>query len=113
MSKSPITIDDEPISLDPADWLPNAHAGEMLESEFMAPLEMDAAALAREIGVPEHRVADVVAGRAAIDAELDLRLTRYFGMSAGFFLRLQIDFELLEQRRRLGRELDRIVPRAA
>ena len=113
MSKSRITIDDEPISADPADWLHNPHAGEMLASEFMAPLDLDAAAMARLIGLPERKISDVVSGQKPMDAELDLRLGRYFGMSEGFFLGLQRRFELLEARRRLGAELDRIVPRVS
>jgi plasmid maintenance system antidote protein VapI len=48
-----------------------------------------------------------------MDAELDLRLARYFGMSEGFFMRLQIQYELLEAKRSLNGKLDRIVPRAA
>jgi plasmid maintenance system antidote protein VapI len=48
-----------------------------------------------------------------MDADLDLRLARYFGMSEGFFLGLQDDYELLEAKRALNGELDRIVPRAA
>jgi plasmid maintenance system antidote protein VapI len=51
--------------------------------------------------------------RVAVDADIDLRLGRYFGMSEGFFLRLQNSYDLEEVRRARGRELDRIVPRAA
>ena len=112
MSRSP-TITDEVWSSDPADWLPNPHAGEILSSEFLEPLSISSSVLAGLIGVAEGRVADVIAGKSRLDAELDLRLARYFKMSDGFFLSLQLDYELLEQRRRLGDELDRIVPRAA
>jgi plasmid maintenance system antidote protein VapI len=48
-----------------------------------------------------------------VDGELDLRLGRYFGMSEGFFLRLQDQYELLEAKRALNGELERITPRAA
>jgi addiction module HigA family antidote len=95
------------------DWLHNAHAGEMLESEFLEPLAMDAEALAGAIGASAVHVRAVIAGEAAMDAELDLRLSRYFGMSEGFFLRLQNQYELLEAKRALNGDLDRIVPRAA
>lgn len=95
------------------DWLHNAHAGELLASEFMEPLGLDVASLARAIGAcPEHLEA-VVAGTQSMDAEVDLRLARYFRMSEGFFLGLQTDYELLEAKRALNGELDRIVPRAA
>jgi antitoxin HigA-1 len=95
------------------DWLHNAHAGEMLASEFMEPLGMDAAFLAEAIGAPRDRIEGVLAGDLPMDAELDLRLARYFRMSEGFFLGLQADYELLEAKRALNGDLDRIVPRAA
>jgi len=95
------------------DWLHNAHAGEMLVSEFLEPLDMPAEILAEAIAVPVVRLQSVISGKAPMDAELDLRLGRYFGMSEGFFLRLQDQYELLEAKRALNGELDRIVPRAA
>jgi addiction module HigA family antidote len=96
-----------------ADWLHNPHAGEMLASEFMGPLQLDTASLARAIGAPAQRLEAVIAGAEPMDAELDLRLARYFRMSEGFFLRLQADYELLEAKRALNGKLDRIAPRAA
>lgn len=95
------------------DWLHNPHAGEMLVSEFMEPLAIDSATLARLIDVPPADLDAVIDGRRPMTGELDLRLTRYFRMSEGFFLRLQIQYELLEAKRALNGELDRIVPRAA
>ncbi|MEA3014455.1 MAG: antitoxin HigA [Sphingomonadales bacterium] len=94
------------------DWLHNAHAGEILASEFMEPLSLDAGALAQAIGVPSEQVEAVIAGTAPMEAALDLRLARYFGMSEGFFLGLQADYALLEAKRALNGDLDRIVPRA-
>jgi addiction module HigA family antidote len=95
------------------DWLHNAHAGETLALEFLDPLGLDAAALAQEIDARPDHVEAVIAGNAAMDAELDLRLARYFRMSEGFFLGLQADYELLEAKRALNGKLDRITPRAA
>jgi addiction module HigA family antidote len=95
------------------DWLHNAHAGELLVSEFMEPLGLDAASLADAIGADLARLQSVIDGDARIDGELDLRLARYFRMSEGFFLGLQDDYELLEAKRLLNGDLDRIVPRAA
>ena len=95
------------------DWLHNAHAGEILASEFMEPLGLDAAQLAQAIGARPQQVEAVVAGTKPLDAELDLRLARYFRMSEGFFLGLRADYELLEAKRALNGELDRIIPRAA
>ena len=95
------------------DWLRNAHAGEILASEFMESLGLDAASLAGAIGARPGHLDAVIAGAAPMDAELDLRLARYFRMSEGFFLGLQADYELLEAKRALNGDLDRIVPRAA
>ena len=95
------------------DWLHNSHAGELLVREFMEPLGMDIGGLAHAIGTAVERLAAVVTGERAMDAELDLRLSRYFRMSEGFFLGLQADYELLEAKRALSGDLDRIVPRAA
>lgn len=95
------------------DWLHNAHAGEILASEFMEPLGLDAAELARALGARRADVEVVIAGERPLDAEMDLRLARYFQMSEGFFLGLQADHDLLEAKRALNGSLDRIVPRAA
>ena len=105
MSKSLTTTD--------PDWLHNSHAGELLVSEFMEPLGLDAAALADAIAVDPARLHSVIGGKLPMDADLDLRLARYFRMSEGFFLGLQIDYELLEAKRALNGDLDRIQPRAA
>lgn len=95
------------------DWLHNAHAGELLVSEFMEPLGLTTEALADELRINARRLKAVIEGEIAMDAELDLRLARYFRMSEGFFLGLQDDYELLEAKRALNGELDRIAPRAA
>jgi antitoxin HigA-1 len=70
-------------------------------------------ALVRAIGVSQRRINEIVRGKRAITADSDLRLARYFGMSEGFFIGLQVDFELLERRRKIERELKSIRPRAA
>ena len=107
-SKSPPTDTDEPDAL-----LHNPHAGEILLSEFLEPLGLSQNALARAIGVPPRRINEIVLGKRAVTADTDLRLARYFGMSEGFFLALQIDYDLMERKRALGDALDRITPRAA
>lgn len=105
MSKSPTITN--------PDWLHNPHAGELLASEFMEPLGLDAATLADAIGVDSARLQMVIDGATAVDGELDLRLGRYFRMSEGFFLRLEDCYQLLEAKRALNGDLERIVPRAA
>ena len=106
MSKSSTTTEK-------GDLLHNPHAGEILLEEFLKPMGLSQSALARAIGVPPRRINEIVLGKRAVTADTDLRLARYFGMSDGFFLGLQTDYELEEQKRRLGKTLERIVPRAA
>ncbi|HYW15101.1 MAG TPA: HigA family addiction module antitoxin [Allosphingosinicella sp.] len=105
MSRSPTITD--------PNWLENEHAGRLLASELMEPLGLSTDQLAAALQVSAEQVSAVLGGETAIDAELDLRLCRYFGLSEGFFMRLQIRYELLEAKRALNGELDRIVPRAA
>jgi addiction module HigA family antidote len=95
------------------DWLPNPHPNEILLEEFLRPMGLTQNGLARALGVPPRRVNEIVLGKRAITADTDLRLARYFNMSEGFFLGLQSDHDLLQRRRELGEELDRIQPRAA
>jgi antitoxin HigA-1 len=112
MSKSRTTTTDE-WSNRPADWLHNPHAGEMLWLEFMEPAGTTAPELAAALDVSAEQLQAVIEGSRRMDAEFDLRLGRYYGMSEGFFLGLQDDYELLEAKRALNGDLDRIVPRAA
>jgi addiction module HigA family antidote len=93
--------------------LHNPHAGEILLEEFLLPLGMSQSSLARAIGVPPRRINEIVLGKRAVTADTDLRLARYFRMSEGFFLGLQADYDLMEQKRKLGAALERIEPRAA
>jgi addiction module HigA family antidote len=85
----------------------------MLVSEFMEPLGLGIEELARSIEIDARRLQAVIEGADRVDAELDLRLARYFRISEGFFLGLQDDYELLEAKRVLNGKLDRIAPRAA
>lgn len=96
-----------------ANWLRNSHIGELIRSEFIKSLDFNLTALTESIGVSPTRLKAMLDGDARLDGELDLRLTRYFRMSEGFFLGLQDDYELLEAKRALNGDLDRIVPRAA
>jgi antitoxin HigA-1 len=95
------------------DLLPNPTPGEILALEFMEPLNISQNALARALGVPPRRINEIVLGKRAITADTDLRLARYFGMSEGYFVGLQVDYDLMERRRVIADELDAITPRAA
>ncbi len=93
--------------------LPNPHPGEILLEEFLRPMALSQNALARAINVPPRRINEIVLGQRAITADTDLRLARYFGVSDGFFIALQTEYDLMERRRQIAGELARIAPRAA
>jgi antitoxin HigA-1 len=96
-----------------SDQLHIATVGEILLEEFLKPANLSQNAVARAIGVPPRRINEIVLGKRAVTADTDLRLTRYYGMSEGFFLRLQMDYDLRMQKRALGDKLNAIMPRAA
>ena len=93
--------------------MPIPTVGEILLEEFLKPLNLSQNALARAIGVSPRRINEIVLGKRSMTAATDLRLTRYFRLSEGFFLRLQMECDLRLQRRALGKKLDAIKPRAA
>jgi addiction module HigA family antidote len=93
--------------------LSNPHPGEILNEEFLKPMGISQSALARAIGVAPRRVNEIVLGKRAMTADTDLRVARYFGVSDGFFLQMQTDYDLMEQRRKIGDRLKAIKPRAA
>jgi antitoxin HigA-1 len=84
--------------------------GEMLEEEFLKPLGLTKYRLAKSIDVPAQRIGDIVAGKRGISAETDLRLCRFFGLSEGWWLRLQGSHDTALARRKIGKALDKIVP---
>jgi addiction module HigA family antidote len=100
-------------SLTTTNLLPNPHPGEILLEEFLTPMALSQTALANAIGVPPRRINEIVLGTRAVTADTDLRLARYFGVSEGFFLGLQADYELMRRRRHIGDKLKTIRSRAA
>ena len=90
--------------------LHNPHAGEILFHEFMEELGMSQNALARALAVPANRINAIVNGTRRITADTDLRLCKYFGLSEGYFLRLQNAFETLEAKRDIGGIVEKIIP---
>jgi antitoxin HigA-1 len=105
MSRSSTIIEQE--------FLPNPHPGDILMEEFLKPMGLSQNALANAIHVPPRRINEIVLGKRAVTADTDLRLARYFGLSEGFFMGLQADYELMAARRRLGAVLECITPKAA
>jgi addiction module HigA family antidote len=93
--------------------LPNPHPGQILAEEFMRPMGLSQNRLARAIRVPPRRINELVHGKRAMTADTDLRLARFLGLSEGFFLGLQIDYDLMERKRVLATELEAIRPHAA
>lgn len=89
--------------------LPNIHPGEVLLHEFLIPMDISQNRLGREIGVPPRRINEIVLGKRAVSADTALRLARYFGVSEGFWMGLQADYDLEETRRRLGDRLEKEV----
>lgn len=84
--------------------------GEMLAEEFLKPLGMSNYRLAKEIGVPAQRIGEIVAGRRAITADTDLRLCRFFGLSDGWWLRLQADHDTAIAKAAMTSTLAKIKP---
>ncbi|MBK7310072.1 MAG: HigA family addiction module antidote protein [Sphingobacteriaceae bacterium] len=78
--------------------LKNIHPGEILLEEFLVPLEISAYRLSKDIGIPQTRISQVVKGNRRITADTALRLSKYFGNSAKFWLGLQDDFDIEEEK---------------
>lgn len=92
--------------------LHNPHAGDFLKIEFLDELNLSQNALARAIGVPPNRINAIVNGTRRVTADTNLRLCKYFGLSEGFFLRLQNSYETREARRAIAKQVARIKPYA-
>jgi addiction module HigA family antidote len=90
--------------------LPNLHAGEILKQEFLEELKIKDKDLSLAIDISPRVIENIIQGKLSINADIDLRLSRYFGLSEGYFLRLQNAYDLMEARRRLGEDLNHIVP---
>jgi len=87
------------------------HPGEMLREEFMKPLEISINGLALELHVPVTRVSQIVNERRGITADTALRLARYFGTSADFWMNLQKEYELVLTRHKSLKMIERQVRR--
>ena len=88
--------------------LKNIHPGEILLEEFLKPLQISQNKLARDIHVSPRRINEIILGKRSITADTDLRLARAFGTSEGFWLGLQIDYDLEQERLLLGDKLKKI-----
>lgn len=77
--------------------LNNVHPGEVLNYEFLEPLKITAYRLAKEINIPQTRISEIIRGKRRITADTALRLSKYFGTSAKFWLGLQDDYDIEEE----------------
>jgi addiction module HigA family antidote len=93
--------------------LANPRPGEILLEEFLKPMGLSQNALARAVHVAPRRINEIVLGKRDITADTDLRLACYFGLSEGFFLGLQMDYDPMQRRRQIDRDLKTIRARAA
>jgi len=88
--------------------LKNIHPGEILLEEFLLPLEISAYKLSKDIGIPQTRISSIIKGNRRITADTALRLSIYFGNSAKFWLGLQDDFDIEQERNEKKAELNAI-----
>jgi len=93
--------------------IPPIHPGEILLEEFLEPMGISQYRLAKEIGVPARRINEIVHGKRAITADTALRLGRFFGMEAQFWVNLQTHYDLEVAEEALEGTLKRIKPREA
>jgi antitoxin HigA-1 len=88
--------------------LKNIHPGDILLNEFLIPLDITAYRLSKEIGIAQTRISQIIQGKRSITADTALRLSKFFGNSAKFWLGLQDDFDLEHETRNLKKQLTSI-----
>jgi addiction module HigA family antidote len=85
--------------------------GEILREDFMEPLDISINQLARDLSVPPNRISEIVNGKRSISADTALRLQRYFGIEAQFWLNLQTEHDLRMMKRKIWNDIERrIIP---
>lgn len=93
------------------DILEPINSGEILREDFLEPLGISINQLSRDLSVPPNRISEIVNGKRAITADTALRLERYFGIEAQFWLNLQTEFDLRMMKRKIGADIEkRIIP---
>ena len=88
--------------------LENVHPGEILLYEFLEPFKISAYRLSKDLKIPQTRISEIIKGRRRITADTALRLSKYFGNSAKFWLGLQDDFDIEEEKENKQSELNEI-----
>ncbi len=85
--------------------IPLCSPGQFLSEEFLLPLKLTPYRLAKDIAVPATRIHAILKGKRSITADTALRLERYFNLSEGYFLRLQVDYDLRKAKREKGQQI--------
>lgn len=88
--------------------LKNVHPGEILNEEFLKPFDITAYRLSKDIGIPQTRISEIIKGNRRITADTALRLSIYFGNSAKFWLGLQNDYDIEEEKNKSKEEFNTI-----
>ncbi len=90
--------------------LPNIHPGEVLLEEFLIPMEISQYRLAKDLNIPQTRISEIIRKKRRVTADTALRLSKYFGTSAKFWLGLQDDYDLEAFNEKIAEELSEIPP---
>jgi addiction module HigA family antidote len=90
--------------------VPYPTPGEILLEEFLKPMGITQYRLAKEIGVSQGRIGEIISGKRAVTTDTGLRLSRFFGLSEGFWERLQIDYDLSVSKAQMAGILNKIIP---
>jgi addiction module HigA family antidote len=88
--------------------LRNIHPGEVLQEEFLTPMEITAYRLSLDIGIPQTRISEIIKGNRRITADTAIRFSNYFGNSAKFWLGLQNDYDIEEEMNKKAKEFKSI-----
>ncbi len=93
------------------DMLDPIYPGEILREDFLEPMGISINQLSRDLSVPPNRISEIVNGKRAITADTALRLQRYFGVEAQFWLNLQTEYDLRMIKRKIWTDIEqRIIP---
>ncbi|NBX39330.1 MAG: addiction module antidote protein, HigA family [Flavobacteriia bacterium] len=90
--------------------LKNIHPGEILLSEFLIPMEITAYRLAKETFLPQTRISEIIKGKRRITADTAIRFAKFFNTSAKFWMGLQDDYDLEEERNQKNQEFNNLKP---
>ena len=92
-----------------SEQLSNIHPGEVLLEEFLVPMAISQYRLAKETGISQIRISEIVRGKRGLTADTALRLARFFGTTVKFWMGLQADYDIEEAQRKLGDRLEKEV----